>query len=352
MVVTDNKEKIEEKEFEEFVEKHSKGHFAQSIRWAKLKKEWTYETIVVRDSNGQIKGAMLLLIRKMPIFNSSLIYASRGPVCDINDKETFRELTKKAEEVAKKHKAFMFKIDPDISNDNMEFKKMAKENGYKILEKVKDINDVAHPRIVFRLNLKNRTEDEIFAAFSQKARYNTRLASKKGVTIREGKKEDIAEFQKIMEITGERDKFPIRNKEYFEELYDILGEEHVKIFFAEHEGEAIACTYNFLYGNKVCYMYGGSSNEKRNLKPTYLLQWEGIKWAKQNNCDIYDFRGICATDKEHMNEGLYRFKKGFGPDLIEFTEIYKVYNPLMYFIFKKVFPLYRKIRVALMRKRK
>ena len=354
MAVTENmkKQEIEEKEYEEFVESHYKGHFAQSLKWAKLKKEWNHEIITVRDEKGKIKGSMLLLIRKTPLFNSSLIYSPRGPVCNIDDKETFKELTQKAEEVAKKHKAFMLKIDPDISNSDMDFKQMAKENGYKIIEKVKDINEVTHPRIVFRLNVKDKTEDELFASFHQKTRYNIRLATKKGVTVREGTREDIAEFQKIMEVTGARDKFPIRSKEYFEEVYDTMGKEHVKIFFADYDGQAIATTYNFVYGNKVWYMYGGSLNEKRNLMPTYLLQWEGIKLAKERGCDIYDFRGICAVDMEHRNEGLYRFKKGFNPDLIEFTEIYKVYNKFVYFVFKKLFPLYRKIRVAVMRKHK
>lgn len=341
-----------DQEYENFVQSHYKGHFAQSIRWAKTKDEWQYETVVVRDENEKIKGSMLLLIRKVPGLNSSIVYSPRGPVCDIHDENTFIELTKKAEEVAKKHKAFLLKMDPDIPNDDMEFKNIAKNNGYKIVEKVKDLNEIAHPRIVFRLNLKDKTEEELFASFHQKTRYNIRLATKKGVTIREGKREDIAEFQQIMEVTGQRDKFPIPSVEYFEELYDMMGEEHVKILFADYEGQPIAVTYNFIYGDKVWYMFGGSLNEKRNLMPTYLLQWENIKWAKENNCNIYDFRGICAVDLEHRNEGLYRFKKGFKPDLIEFTEIYKVYNPFMYFAFKKLFPAYRKFRVMLMRKNK
>lgn len=345
-------EENELEEYESFVEKHKKGHFAQSIRWAKTKDEWEYETVVVRNESGEIKGSMLLLIRKMPMLGSSLVYSPRGPVCDIYDKETFKELTKKAEEVCKKHKAFMIKIDPDISNEDLKFKQIAKDIGYKTIEKIKSLDEIAQPRIVFRLNLENKTEDELFQSFHQKTRYNIRLATKKNVVIREGKRDDIPEFQKIMEVTGSRDKFPIPGTEYFEELYDAMGEEHVKILFADYEGQAIATTYNFLYGNKVWYMFGGSLNEKRNLMPTYLLQWENIKWAKENGCDIYDFRGICATDEKHRNEGLYRFKKGFKPDLIEFTEIYKVYNPLIYFIFKKLFPFYKKIRIALMKKNK
>ena len=31
--------------------------------------------------------------------------------------------------LSKKHKAFMFKMDPDIPNDDMDFKEMAKRNG-------------------------------------------------------------------------------------------------------------------------------------------------------------------------------------------------------------------------------
>ncbi len=341
-----------EKEYENFVENHSKGHFAQSLRWAKTKEEWDHEIVMVRDDDGKIKGSMLLLIRKIPALHSALVYSPRGPVCNIEDKETFQKLTKQAEEVAKKYKAFMLRMDPDIANSDMQFRDIVKENGYKIVDKVKDLNDIIHPKIVFRLNLKEKTEDELFASFHQKTRYNIRLAGKKNVTVREGKREDIAEFQKIMEVTGSRDKFPIPDTKYFEELYDIMGEDHVKILFADYEGQAIATTYNFLYGNKVWYMFGGSLNEKRNLMPTYLLQWEGIKWAKENGCDIYDFRGICAVDLEHRNEGLYRFKKGFNPDLIEFMEIYKVYNPFVYFVFKKLFPFYRKIRVMLMKKRK
>lgn len=347
MEVKDNIEL--EKEYEEFVQKHYKGHFAQSIKWAKTKIEWKYEIIVSRDENQKIKGSMLLLIRKMPIFNTSLVYSPRGPVCDIDDKETFEELSKKAEEICKKYKAFMIRIDPDISNSDMQFKKMAIDNGFKIVEKIKNLNEIMQPRIVFRLNLKDKTEDEIFSSFHQKTRYNIRLAIKKGVTIREGSIEDIKEFKRIMDTTGKRDKFVIQSFDFFHRMYDCMGNEHEKLFFAEYNGEAIATAYCFIYGNKVWYMYGGSLNEKRNLMPTYLLQWEAIKWAKENNCDIYDFRGICATDLDNKNEGLYRFKKGFNPELIEFTEIYKIYNPFMYFLFQKLFPIYKKYRVLLMK---
>ena len=69
--------------------------------------------------------------------------------------------------------------------------------------------------------------------------------------------------------------------------------------------------------------------------PTYLLQWEMIKEAINRGMDCYDFRGVCATDETHYNEGLYRFKKGFNADFVEFMDMHKVYRPVIYFLFEK-----------------
>ena len=88
---------LEMQKYEDFVKKHPKGHFAQSLKWAKLKKEWKHEIVTVEDENGNIKGSMLLLIRKIPIFKNTIIYSPRGPVCDIHDEDTFTKLIKKAD---------------------------------------------------------------------------------------------------------------------------------------------------------------------------------------------------------------------------------------------------------------
>lgn len=65
-----------------------------------------------------------------------------------------------------------------------------------------------------QLNIKNKTEEEILAGFKQKWRYNVRLAQKKGVVIKEGKREDLKDFHKIMLTTGERDNFITRPLSY------------------------------------------------------------------------------------------------------------------------------------------
>ena len=41
-------------EYEAFLQSHPKGHFAQSVLWAKQKPMWKWEAIVSRDENGKI----------------------------------------------------------------------------------------------------------------------------------------------------------------------------------------------------------------------------------------------------------------------------------------------------------
>ncbi len=94
--------KQNEKEFNEFVDKCEKGHFLQTTMWANVKNTWSYEGVISRGEDNNIKGAMLILIRKMSPFPYCLLYSPRGPVCDINDEETLKELFEGAKKIAEK----------------------------------------------------------------------------------------------------------------------------------------------------------------------------------------------------------------------------------------------------------
>jgi lipid II:glycine glycyltransferase (peptidoglycan interpeptide bridge formation enzyme) len=82
---------------------------------------------------------------------------------------------------------------------------------------------------------------------------------------------------------------------------------------AEVDGEILAALIIYYYGETAYYMFGMSSEKKRNLMPTYLLQWKAILRAKERNCKIYDLWG--APDNLNENDrmwGVYKFKLGFG----------------------------------------
>lgn len=328
----------------QFLQTNSKSHFLQSPEWAKVKSNWKHEMIVIKENN-EIRGTMSILLRKVPIINRYIMYAPRGFVCDIYNKDTLKKLTEKAKEIAKKYKAFIFRLDPDISKEDNQFKGIIKDLGYKTKSNIRSIDDVVQPKYVYRLNLKGKTEESLLMSFEQKTRYNIRLAEKKGIKIKEGTRKDLKTFYDILLETGKRDKFFIRPFSYFEKIYDNMKSRHVKIFIAEYKNEPIAASMLIIYGNKSWYLYGGSLNKYRNFMPNYLLQFEMMKCAIENNCEIYDFRGVSGfKDKTNPQYGVYRFKKGFNGDFIEFIdELYIVFNPFINIVFNTVIKVYKRI---------
>ena len=341
-IVTDEKDR---QAYKEFLEKHERCNFQQSPEWAKVKENWINEIVLAEDESGKIIGAVSILIRKIPIFGN-IMYSSRGPTCDIHDISVMKQLTDGIKELAKKYKAIVYKAEPDILSSDEEYRKIVTSLGYKIKDDAKNFREEIQPRYVFRLDIKNKTEDEIFAGFHSKTRYNVRLAIKKGVEVKEGTREDLKDFHKIMVETGAIDGFIIRPLSYFEKMYDEMAPEHMKLLMAYHAGKPISGVIPIFYGNKTWYLYGASSNEHRNLMPNYLLQWEMIKMAIARKDDVYDFRGVSGVvDENHPQYGLYRFKKGFGAAFTEFVgEVYIPFKPFTYSLYKFSEKTFRNLR--------
>ena len=331
-------------EYEAFVQSHPKGNFAQSYLWGKQKPAWIWKAIAVRGEDGKIKGTMAVMIRKMPIVKKTMMYACRGPVCDLDDRETFGELLKGAKELAKEHGSYVIKIDPDVPSSNTAFAEMLGNFGFRSKEGGKNFEAI-QPKYVFRLDVDGKTEEELQAGFHQKWRYNIRVALKKEVEVKICGKEMVPAFADLMLTTGVRDGFVTRQPEYFAAMLDNLGE-HCRLYMAFHEGQPIAGTLAIHYGDKVWYLYGASSNEHRNLMPNYLLQWEMIRWAVETKCRVYDFRGVSGdVSEDNPLYGLYRFKKGFGGDFTEFVgEMDLVLNKSVYLFVEKSTSIFKELR--------
>lgn len=102
------------------------------------------------------------------------------------------------------------------------------------------------------------------------------------------------------------------------------------------------------YGDKVWTIHGGNSNILRELNSNYLLYYEIIKDANKEGYKIVDFFGTsgCANpDKTNPIFGIHSFKKRFGGEYTEFIgEFDLVINKLLYLGYKKLLPIYRKIK--------
>ncbi|MEW6031640.1 MAG: peptidoglycan bridge formation glycyltransferase FemA/FemB family protein [Bacillota bacterium] len=340
--------------FGEYVAHGPKGHILQTVAWGELKARtgWIPVRFVVEEvGSGRLRGAVSVLLRRIPVPGRKLFlaYAPRGPVVDYEDEEALRALVDEVRRNLRARGAVALKIDPDIPAARTDVVRRLEGLGFRRVDRGLGFEGV-QPRFVFRLPL-DRTPDELMAAFQPKTRYNIRLAVRRGVTVRPGRDlADLRTFYRILLETARRDRFLVRAERYYRDMWELLVERGLaRLFLAEHEGETLAGTIAFILGDKAWYVYGASSNTRREVMPNYLLQWTMILWAKENGCRMYDFRGVSGNlDPSDPLYGLYRFKKGFGAEFTEFIgEFDLVLRPAWYLLYTYGEPAYRRLRAAL-----
>jgi lipid II:glycine glycyltransferase (peptidoglycan interpeptide bridge formation enzyme) len=120
----------------------------------------------------------------------------------------------------------------------------------------------------------------------------------------------------LYEETSLRDKIALHPQSYYKTVFEKSSAYPgitLTLYLAEHESDVLAGIIVLRNGRQAVYLYGASSNIKRDLMPAYGLQWRAIKDSLQAGCSEYDFFGIPPDDNPaHPMHGLYRFKTGFG----------------------------------------
>lgn len=305
-------------DYERFVSSHPRGSFFQSLRWLKLKSNWTHEVYVVKDTSGRIQGCALILIKRLPVLGQSMIYVPRGPVCDYQNPAVFSLLLDAVMALKQKYRGALLRLDPCIENTEVLEIQAFLQKGFLFTPDPGDYQ-TTQIRHNYVLELAGRTKDEVFSAFHPKWRYNIRVAQRRGVVCRICGEEALPAFYRLLEITGKRDGFTIRSYEYYQQMLNALGS-YCRLYMCYLGEEALSGAITVQFAGKTSYVYGASSNTNRNLMPNYLMQWTMIQWAIEGNCRMYDFMGIpYFYDEAHPNYGVYRFKKGFNGRVLSYA---------------------------------
>ena len=304
-------------------------HLLQSPLWGQFKVKFGWEPEVFRSQSSQAQ----VLFRKLPL-GLSLAYLPKGPVG-----EDWASLWPQIDAACKKHHSVFLQVEPDLSENNLTPEIMAQMQGFRVEP------HTIQPRNTILIDL-NADEDELLAGMKQKTRYNIRLAEKKGVVVRET--DDISAFYQLMQTTGTRDGFAVHDISYYQKALDIfLPMGACVLLGAYHEDRPLAYLMLFLSGNRSWYFYGASDDASRNLMPTYLLQWEAMRWSKAHGATIYDLWGIPDASEETLEVqfmqrsdglwGVYRFKRGFGGKVVRSAPAFvRVYKPLLYRVYQKI----------------
>ncbi len=318
-------------QWDEFVAGAEQCNVTQSYEWGQLLSTLDGEVLYVGvvDDRGKMCAAMLLLISHVSVSKSVYFYAPRGPIIDDPDSPAMTVLLNYVKALAHKHHAFMLKIEPGVADSDSKWLSALHRRGFVVNP------EALHLRHEWVLDIRP-DEQALLAGMKKTWRYCVRLASRKDVTVRRSESlADIDTFYRILQTTSQRDTFMIYDKSFYEKLVELYGQ-NVALFIAEYEGQALGAALLVKMGRWCWYMYGASSNEHRDRMPNHLLQWTAIRWAKEQGCWYYNFRGIPDVLEESQPMwGVYLFKSGFGGYAMRSLETHDLsYNPLLYRLYR------------------
>jgi lipid II:glycine glycyltransferase (peptidoglycan interpeptide bridge formation enzyme) len=169
-------------------------------------------------------------------------------------------------------------------------------------------------------------EEQILAGFNQSARRNIRRAQAAGVVVEasEATPANLDIMFELMKATEARAHYGLRPKAYFEDYWrNQIAVSQAQLFLVQHEGEVLSGEVATYLGHRGWYKDGGSFDTKRELQPSYLMQWEVMRWLKARGVEKYDLVGSPNRDEvgdaSNARAGLYEFKRKFNPEITEFA---------------------------------
>ncbi len=182
-----------------------------------------------------------------------------------------------------------------------------------------------------------KTDEELLVGMKPKTRYNINLASRKGVTVREGSQADLLAFYKLMLETAARNHYRLHSQNYYFQMWDHLAPKNLKLLVAEYQGQILAGVLLSIFGGTATYLHGGSSQRMKEAMVPYLLHFEGMKLARSLGGKLYDFGGVSVSDdSRHSWAGISRFKKGFGGFLVSYPGAFDlIYSPIWYNVYRE-----------------
>lgn len=333
---------VNQGEWNEFVKdyarKHETPHVLQTAAWGELKSAfgWEVERIIAGENGAQV--LLRVLLPRLGRLSPTIAYIPRGPIG-----KDWCALLPDLDALCAKRRVVLLKIEPDLWEH--EVKELPAAMKLKLSR-----HAIQPPRTIV-VDISG-TEESILAQMKQKTRYNIRVAEKNGVVVQPTN--DLSIFQALMEVTGERDGFGVHSLDYYQRVYQLfhiedgdsaIDQPRCELLIASFEGQPLAGLMVFAYGKRSWYFYGASNDLHRNKMPTYLIQWEAIRWARRLGCTEYDLWGIPDEDEAvleaHFTErhdglwGVYRFKRGFGGKVLRAAGPYdRVMQPALYALYE------------------
>lgn len=314
------------------------------------------------------RAAALLLVREVRMGRRSaglrVAYAPKGPLLDWEDVPLRQQVLSDLAARARQLGAIYLKIDPDVRlGTGVPGEPNAREEplGHALVDELQTAGwgfspDQVQYRNTVLVNL-DQPEEALLAGMKQKTRYNIRLASRRGVQIRPGGKEDLNILYRMYAETSARDGFVIRDQDYYFYVWrtfmagqrtaarpgpgnPVPDRPLAEPLIATVDDEPVAGVVIMQYAGKAWFLYGMSRAVHREKMPNYLLQWEAMRRARRAGCRLYDLWG--APDEFTPQDpmwGVFRFKQGFQGTVVRHIGAWDLpLRPALYRLYTQALP--------------
>jgi lipid II:glycine glycyltransferase (peptidoglycan interpeptide bridge formation enzyme) len=325
------------------------AHLLQTWGWAELKAAFGWQMMPVywgrqaameehadsEAASAQVVAAAMVLRRSILsrgfVKRLSVLYVPRGPLLSWSDMEVRDQVLNDLEALARRQGAVLLKIDPNAvigrrypeqvsasaDASGLSLRVELERRGWRFSDDQVQFRNT----VVLDLSLE---ESELLGRMKQKARYNVRLAERKGVSVRIGSNSDIPVLYRMYAETSLRDGFVVRSEEYYRAAwasflrpYGAHNQPSAEVLVAEVQGQPIAAVFVYYFTRQAYYLYGMSVAAHREKMPNHLLQWEAMRRARQHGCTVYDLWGAPDEfDEADPMWGVYRFKEGLGGEVV------------------------------------
>lgn len=334
-------EKLDDLEWDAFVENHPCGHHVQTSLWAQVKTvlDWKPVRIIVTDRERIVAGAQLLLRSITPFFN--VAYLTKGPVIDAAYTSVTDAIIQCAIQISQKNHVQLLAIQPP--NNGKDITALLPAWGFQ----PSSLELAPTASIVIDLT---QTQEQIQIQMKRQTRQNIRRSEREGITVREGSEIDIKTFYRLHLVTSQRQKFPPYPLGYFIQMWRFFEPHgYIKLFLAEYKGESVSALLVVPFGETVIPKILGWSGLYPDRRPNDAVFWAAIQWAKTHGYKTFDFEGInrdgalAMLSGHPLLESLQHspdfFKLGFGGQVVLYQEAYdKLFNPLLSWAYHKMSP--------------
>jgi lipid II:glycine glycyltransferase (peptidoglycan interpeptide bridge formation enzyme) len=262
---------------------------------------------------GRPVAALAVQTRSVP-WLGTIAYAPRGPVMDVDDERAWRALPALARAVRAATGAAFVRLSPGLDDSRFDVAARLREAGFVRLGDFWTLWNT--PRNVMRLDVSG-PERAVLARMARKRRQHISTAARRGVrAVVVPGAEALAGFYALLADHAARQRYPIRDRAYFEALHAAFA-----------PGGALALVNGLVEGQVVCALLGvrvgpvayalsaPSAPQARGTAVGDVVHWEWIRWARAAGCREIDFgssgRRVAPAASDPAG-GIYRFKIELG----------------------------------------